>query len=334
MTTANSAGFTAEMALAEEVTAGTSPAISTALRDYFTGDPGINPVQNVIVPGNVYGRHPTEHILSDYHMEGNIPQIVTPNGHLGYWLGGAIGAESSAQQGGTAAYLHTYTPADAPKTYSMWYKRGGNQQVVIPYVVPNTLQLVQNLDDVLRMNIGMIGQKETINADSFASADAYDTVEAFHNMDLTVTGPTNAAQAHYTEINFNNNYSIPLGKVHGSRFYSALVPGKRTVDGILRMWFDDDGDYQSFWGSTSETTPDVDGVYNTVSLVFTWDTGVLADTGYNYKLVVTVPEAVYTQTSVTIGDRILQEVQWSADYDTGDTYEVKAELTNIVASYP
>lgn len=334
MTTANSAGFTAEMALAEEVTAGTSPAISTALRDYFTGDPGINPVQDSIDPANVYGRHVVDIFLSDYHMEGNIPQIVTPNGHLGYWLGGAIGAESSAQQGGTAAYLHTYTPADAPKTYSMWYKRGGNQQVVIPYVVPNTLQLVQNLNDVLRMNVGMIGQKETINADSFASADAYDTIDAFRNADLTVTGPTNAAQTHYTEINFNNNYTVEQGKVHGSRHYSALVPGKRNVDGVIRMWFDDDGDYQSFWGSTSETTPDADGVYSTIPLVFTWDRGVLADTGYNYKLIITVPEAVFRQTSVNVDGRIAQTINWTARYDTGDSYEVKAELTNIVASYP
>ena len=123
MTTALSAGFEAEMVIAEEVTKGTPPAITTGLRDDFTDDPAINPVQNVIRLGNVRSRHTLSHVLSDYHMEGNIPQIVTPGGHIGYWLGMAIGDPTSAVQGGTAAYLHTYEPDDDLKTFSLWFKR-------------------------------------------------------------------------------------------------------------------------------------------------------------------------------------------------------------------
>ena len=334
MTTANSAGFLAEMVIAEEATKGTTPAITTGLRDYFTGDPAINPVQNVIELGNVQKRHMVGHVLSDYHMTGSVPQIVTPNGQIGYWLGLAIGAESSAQQGGSAAYKHTYTPADDLKTFSMWYKRGGNQQVVIPYGLVDTLLLEQGVDDVLRSTTGVYGRTETINADDFTTADAYDTAAPFHNMDLAVTGPTNAAQVHRSSILFSNNYDLARGKVHGSRFYEAAIPGKRGVTGTIEMWFDDDGDYQSFWGSSSDTTPDVDGVFSTIPLNFKWDTNtIIADT-YEYTLEIDIPEVLYRTSTVTIEDRIRQVIDFSAQYDTGDSYEVEAYLTNQVVSYP
>lgn len=334
MTTALSAGHLAEMVIAEEVDKGTSPAITTGLRDYFTGDPGINAVQNVIELGNVQKRHTVGHVLSSYHMVGSVPQIVTPGGHIGYWLGMAIGDPSSAAQGGTAAYKHTYTPDDDLKTFSMWYKRGGNQQVVIPYGLVNTLLLEQSVDDVLRATVGIFGQTETINADDIDTADAYDTADPFHNMDLTVTGPTNATESHKTSILVDNKYDIAKGKVHGSRFYEDAVPGKRAVTGTSELWFDDDGDYQSFWGSTTDTTADVNGVFDTIPLNFKWDTNEVAATGYNYILEIDIPEAVYTATTVTIEDRIRQTINWSAQYDVSDAYEIEAYLTNLVVSYP
>lgn len=334
MTTALGAGHLSEMVIAEEVTKGTSPAITTGLRDYFMGDPGINPVQTVIDLGNIQNRHRVGHALSDYHMVGSPTQIVTPGGHIGYWLGMAIGAESSAQQGGTAAYKHTYTPADDLKTFSMWYKRGGNQQVVIPYGLVNTLLLEQAPNDVLRSTVGLFGRTETINADDIATADAYDTAGAFHNMDLAVTGPTNAAQVHKSSILIDNKYDVEKGKVHGSRFYEAAVSGKREISGTMEMWFNDDGDYQSFWGSTSDVTPDVDGEFSTIPLNFKWDTNVFIEDPYEYALEIDIPEALYRTSTITIEDRIRQTINWSAQYDTTDTYEIEAYLTNAVVSYP
>ena len=333
MTTENSAGHFSELVIAEEADKGTPPAITTGLRDYFAGDPNINPVQKVVPLGNTQLRHRTGFVLGSYYLTGNIPQIVTPGGHIGYWLGGAIGDPSSLQQGGTVAYKHTYTPDNDLLTYSAWFKRGGNQQVVIPYVVVNTLMLEQDMD-VLRSRVGIIGQKETINADDFATADAYDTAAPFHNMDLAVTGPVNAANVFNSSILINNKYNVNRGGVHGSRFYKALVPGKREITGKFEIWFDDDGDYQSFWGSTTDTTPDINGVHSTIPLNFKWDTNVEAATGYDYTLEIDIPEAVFVATTVKIEDRIRQIVDWSAQYDTSDAYEIEAYLTNKVVSYP
>ena len=328
MTTGNSAGFLAEMAVAPEATKGTSPAIATAQRDYFDSDPGINGVQNVTRLGHIQKRHNITHILSSYHVEGSIPLVVTPEGTLGHYLVCALGADTEAQQGGTTAYTHTFTNSDDPETFSMWYLRGGNQEVVIPYCVVNTLNITQSVDDALRATIGFIGQKETISTDDIDTAVAYDTNTPFHNMHLSVTGPVNAATVHNSSIDINNNYDVSRGKVHGSRFYTSMVPGQRDVSGSFDLWFDDDGDYQNFWGSTSDTTPDVLGEYTPVSLVFKWDLGDNFDGTYDRYLEITVPEAVYETTTVSIGERIVQTVNWHANYDTGDSYEIQVVLQN------
>lgn len=335
MTTALSAGHTSMMVIAEEADKGTSPAIATGLRDNFTADPGITAVQKTIRLGeNMQDRYNKGHVMTSYHMAGSVPQMVTPNGHIGYWLGMAIGDPSSAQQGGTAAYKHTYTPDDDLKTFSMWYARGGNQQVVIPYGAVDTLLIEQSPSDVLRSTVGIIGQKETINADDMTTADAYDTARKFHDAHLTVTGPVGATEVFSSSILVNNKYNVDKGRAHGSRFYNALIPGKREVTGTMELWFDDDGDYQNFWGSTSETTPDVAGDFTPIPLNFSWDSGELADTGFNYILALDVPEVAFEATNVIMEERIRQTIDWSAQYDTGDSYDIQAELTNTVVSYP
>lgn len=333
MTTELSAGHISELVIAEEVTKGIPPAIATGLRDYHLDGLDINPIQKVIPLGNVQQRHRFGYVLGKYHMKGVVPQNVTPNGHIGYWLGGAIGGPSSAQQGGTVAYKHTYTPADDLPTHSAWLKRGGNQQVLIPYVVVDKLLLEQNID-VLKSTTTIIGQKDPLNSDDFTTADAYDTINPFQNIDLAVTGPVGAADVFNSKILIDNKYNVDKGYVHGSRFYNALVPGKREITGQFEIWFDDDGDYQSFWGSSAATTPTDTGEYSTVPLNLKWDSNIEAASGYNYCLEIDLPEAVYVATEVKIEDRIRQIIDWSAQYDTSDTYEIEAYLTNKVVSYP
>lgn len=333
MTTANSATYLAEMAIALEDTSG-SAETTPDMYDYFSDDPGINPIQNVIRLGNVQDRANLKHVLSDYHIEGSIPQIVEPEGMIGWWLKLALGALSSAAQGGTAAYKHTYTPADAIASFTLWLLRGGNQQVKVPYGTVLSLELSQALDDVLRSTVRIAGQKDLIATDFGSSS--YSTLDPFHNfmLEVSISGATTgqAAQVHNTVITIDNGIDLSDGRVHGSRFYNAVVTGKRTVSGSMDIWFDDDSEYEKFWGAAAAVTPG--NTTAVVPLIFTWDTGIEADTGYNYALVVTVPDAVYEATTVNLsGNRIVQHIDWYAEYDTGISAEVKVELTNTKTGY-
>lgn len=335
MTTTNSASHLSEMAVAEEATAGTAETTPTKY-DYFTGDPGINPTQNVIRQPTVHGRSVMKHILGGYSVNGSIPLMVEPEGILGWFLKWGLGSVSSTQEGATGAYTHTFTPADTIKSFTTWMKRGGNQQIKIPYCVVSGISLNQSVDAGLEATVDFFGQKDEI-ADDFGTA-SYSTLSPFKNSDLTVSidGSTTgqAAQVHNSSIEISNDISADDGKVHGSRFYSSLVPGIFGVNGSMDLWFDDDSEYERFWGdgSTPATSPEESS--GTVPLVFTWDTGIEADTGNNYKLVVTIPAAVYETTSVSVGgNRVVQSVSWFGEYDASASAEIKIELTNTIDEY-
>ena len=333
MTTANSATYLAEMAVAEEATPGIAET-TPDIYDCFTDDPGINPVQNVIRDGCVRGRANLKHVLSNYHIEGSPPMIVDPEGMIGWWLKWVLGGLSSVQEGATTAYKHTYTPADELKTFTLWLLRGGNQQVKVPYGTVLSLELVQGLDDVLRSTVRIAGQKDQMTTD-FGSSD-YSQLDPFHNtmLGVSIAGATTgqAAQAHNTVITIDNGIDLDDGRTHGSRYYNAVIPGKRNVSGSNDIWFDDDIEYERFWGAAATSSP-LD-VGTPVPLIFTWDTGIEAGTGYNYQLVVTIPAAIYESTTVNLsGNRIVQHIEWYAENDPITSREVLVELTNTKTGY-
>lgn len=332
MTSANSAGFLSDIAIKEEGTPGTAETVP-AKYDYMTDNPAIDPVQTVVPGGAVQNRARIKSVLGGYHMEGAIPFMVEPEGMIGWFLKWALGGVSSAVQGATAAYKHTYTPADALKTFTLWLKRAGNQEVKIPYTVINSLEFTQSVNDALRATAGIVGQKDTITTD-FGSA-SFSTLNPFANQHLTVSiaGATTgqAAQVHNTTISIVNNFDVEKGRVHGSRFYTGLVPESRDVSGSFDVWFDDDIEYERFWGAAAATTPSATAT--PVALIFTWDTGIEAATGYNYILKITLPGVVYVATTVNVTGRSMQTVTFEGQYDTTATNEISAELTNTITTY-
>lgn len=333
MTTANSATYLSEMAVAEEATPGVAET-TPDMYDCFTDDPSINPVQAIIKDGCVHSRSNKKHVLSNYHMDGSLPQMVEPEGMIGWWLKWALGGLSSAQEGATTAYKHSYTPADELKSFTLWLLRGGNQQVKIPYGTVLSLELVQSLDDVLRSTIRIAGQKDEIATDFGSSS--YSQLDPLHNtmLGVSIAGSTTgqAAQVHNTSITIDNGIDLDDGRAHGSRFYGAVVPGKLNVSGSMDIWFDDDIEYERFWGAAAASSPV--SVSTPVPLIFTWDTGIEAGTGYNYQLVITIPAAIYESTSVNLsGNRIVQHIDWYAEYDNSTSREILVELTNTKTGY-
>lgn len=320
-------GYSTEMAIVKEGTPGTVPAVSGAQREYFTEDPGINPVQSVVKLPTVSARYERKPVLSNYHVEGSIPIIATAEGALGILLTSALGEDTSALVNGTA-YSHTFAPADAPSTLAIWMKYGTIFQRTVNYCVVNTLEFTQSPDDALRVTASFIGQKDIINADDMSTAAAYDTLDPFMNSDLTVTGPANATQVHNSTITLNNNYDVADGRVHGSRFFGEMIPGKREITGSFDMWFDSPNDYKSFWGATDATEPDENGDFSTIELAFNWNMNNNFSTTYDHELTINIPDAVYETTNITIGNRVKQTVTWSASYGTAEGYEMNIVLQN------
>lgn len=335
MTSANSAAFLSDIAFAEEATAGTVET-TPDVYDFMTDDPAINPVQTVIKLPTIQTREQRRSTAGDYHMEGNVPMFVDPEGALGFILECGIGASTSAQQGATSAYKHTWQPDDTLKTLTTWLKRGGNQQIKIPYTLVNTINFKQGLNEVLMMNVGIIGQKDQI-ADDFGDA-SYSTVTPFRSQDLTVSiagsDAAQAAQVHNVDLTIDNGFNIQDCMVFGSRHYAAHVGGKRKVSGSFDMWFDSDVEYERFWGDAATPATDPETEITATTLQFNWDTGIEADTGYNYELDIAMDEVIYESTKVSIGGgRVKQTVDFFAEYDATATNEIEFYLVNTVVSY-
>lgn len=332
MTTANSASFLSRVAFEEEVTPGTA-GTTPDLYAYTSDDPGINPVQTTIQNVNVQNRDVTCITPSSYHIEGSIPLFATGE-NMGWFLKWLIGNVSSAQEGATTAYKHSYTPADTLKTFTTWVKRGENQQIKIPYCVVDSMELTQSIDDSLRAVFGIIGKSDSITADY--GTENFDTLCPFGNQHLTVSigGSTSAqaAEVHNTTMNISNGFNVDSGRVHGSRFFSDLIPGKRSVSGSFDMYFNDDSEMQMFWGNSTATGPADE--LTSQPIVLMWDLGIAAGVGFNYILQVTVPGANYVSTTVNIGgDRVVQSVSFVGKYDTVAANAVSIELTNKTTDY-
>jgi len=333
MATDDSASFLSEIAIAEETTKGTAET-SPDKYDYFIDDPTINPNQSSLKLRPNQTRSVRKNAPGMYYVEGSgMQQYVEPEGMLSNWLKWVLGGVVSAQQGGTAAYKHTFKTADTVKAFTMWLKRGDVQQVKHPYCSVRSLELNQSVDGALRSTVNFIGQKDVIATD-FGSA-SYGTLEVFTNqmLEVSIAGAATgqAVQVHNPTIKFAQAINPEDGMSHGSRFYKALIAGAVDVTGSFDMWFDDDSEYQRFWGNAAASEPA--DLATPVPLIFTWDSGVEADTGYNYILEISVPDAIYESTVVNLGGtRIKQTINWWAQYDSGIASEVQVDLTNTETS--
>ena len=330
MTVATSVSSLSEMAIAEEATAGTAET-TPVLYDYFTGDPAVQPVQDVIELRNVYGRDPANTVLGGYHTTGTIPQMVDPDGAVGWWLKWFMGTATASQMDASTAYQHTFTPSDTLKTFTFWFKYGGTLQTKSVNNVVNTFKLSQATSDALKMEVGILGGVDATASDFGSSS--YSTTNVFTNSMLTVSisGATTgqAAQVFNSVIQGSNNFDENLGRVHGQRDPKDRVPGKRNVTGSFEMWFNDDSEYQKFWGSASATTPAATAT--AVPLIYTWDLGEEAGTSHNYELEITLPAVKYRSTAINVGgDRVVQKIDWVAEKDS---YVMQITVTNKITEY-
>lgn len=332
MTAAGTASYISRIAVEEEATKGTA-GTTPDLYLYCSDDPGLNPVQTIIKSEVVQDRDLKCLTPGSYHIEGSIPLYVTAE-NIGWFLKWALGSVSSAQQGGTAAYQHDFTPADDLKAFTTWLKRGDNQTIKTTYCVINELEFTQAVGEALRATVNIIGKSDIIAADY--GTESFDTLCSFADQHFTASigGSTSgqAAQVHDMSLKIANGFDVDSGRVLGSRFFTDLVTGKRVVNGSFNMFFSDDLEMQMFWGNSTATSP-ADALTGQ-ALIFTYDLGIEADTGYNYELEFTIPDAYYETTTVNVGGkRVSQNVTFLGIYDTVATNAISIKLVNKTTDY-
>lgn len=237
----------------------------------------------------------------------------------------ALGAKASAQQGGTAAWKHTLTIADAlPLGLSLEIYREGLATDVSYWVDSckiNTLGLSIDTEGVLVATFGTIGRDLITGAKSSNSL----VTAGFSTKDLVIFSGGAVTWGVVTKSvkNFSLTLNNSLTPRHfiGSRY--TLEPyrnGKIEVTGNFVVEFDGAAEYNDFRNAQERA----------LVLTFTGDT---IEAPYTYQFVISCNVAVLgdAQANISAPGPIELPISFKS-YLSGDNKELKIEITNTLTS--
>ncbi|MCW4048057.1 MAG: phage tail tube protein [Candidatus Bathyarchaeota archaeon] len=311
------------VALGKETIYGTAVA---AMR-YAEAVASIKPDQSWIIPASVGSRAVRKRALGPYRARGNIGDFpVEPENIIGELLLGVFGSVSSVQQGGTSAYLHTFSPAESLPSYTV---RLGVEQAerVLPGGLVESLTVKFKHDDVIKATAEILsGFPETrasINTPSISTLQPFD-MQATSAV-LSINGSSKRSMVYDLELTVKNNIPFDRGALDG-RTFSTKRYGQREVTGKLSAYFDDTSEYDRFIAG------------NEFTLLVT-AVGPLIAGSYYYQLGFELRKCVYLRESApdvkVQNEPLVIDAPFQAFYDTsgGFNAEAKATLQNAITSY-
>jgi len=288
--------------------------------DSFQPDPGVTILEPVAFRASMYQQ------LTKFRARGNIGAWkVLPEDIIGEALYGVLGAKSSAQQGGTAAYKHTFTPAD---TIVSWTLRKGVEltELVNPGCLFNKLTLnsrhAEMLEAILEVvGVGAAPSKTTLGTPTFSTLLPF----VYHQCTILLAGGNKSTMVYDSSVDINNNVPVDKGG-HGSQYMPKIRVGNREVSGKLSTYFDETNQYDAFIAGTEFT------------LNLKWVGAQIGATGYYYTLELDLPRCIYTSRGAPeikpLAEPLVIDAPFRALYKT-DTYnaDIKAYLTNTITAY-
>jgi hypothetical protein len=312
-------------ALGKETVAYGTPAAATR---YLEAIASIKPDQNWVIPPPIASRAFRKRNLGPYRARGNIGDFPVEPENIGELLFGVFGSVNSAQQGGTTAYLHTFTPADTLPSYTVRLSADTAQRI-LPGGLIEALTIKFGHDkDIQAIAEILSGFPEETAA---LETPTISTLQALNMQDaasvLTILGTSKRNLIYDLEINIKNNIPFDRGDLSGRSFATKRV-GQREITGKISMYFDDTmgGEYDKFMTATE------------FALIIN-ARGPLIVGSYYYFLELELRKCVYLKDSVPDvkpqNEPVVVDAPFKAFYDTtgGFNAEIKAKLQNTITAY-
>lgn len=281
----------------------------------------IVPDQGWIIPETVARRAFEKKVLGAFRARGNIEFPVEPENGIGWYLKWALGSVSSAQQGGTSAYKHTFKSADAIKSFTGRVGADTDERVLGGCLL-NSLALRFSHGAEVRGVAEVFAAEEakgSIGSPTFSALDPFVFSQA--TVEFADTAKAIVAEG---EVRINNRIPFDRG-VLGSRYFPKILVGKRLVDGRLSLFFDDATEYDRFLAGTE------------FKLELLTTGPAIGATGYNYTLNIIMTKCVYLRDTAPHVDRrelIVLDAPFQAFYDNTSATEITVELMNEETDYP
>jgi len=285
---------------------------------------GIGADQEILLDETVRGRDYYKQSAGPVKVGGGFPFFVAPENGIGQLLYYCLGAVSSAQQGGTSAYLHTITPADDQPSFTV--EKGLDAVTALQYpgckVGKLTLKSVKK--EKLSCTVDLIGKTEkvvSLSTPSWSNLPDFTFAQGTFKLNAVACGDIMAIQAAISNALRGDEYRP------GSRVISKLPVGARAVDGSFDIEFVDKVQLERFYGAANATEPQ--DTLTGVALDLLWE-GALIEGAYKYSLGLEIPQVYYNTAKALLNKRdlIVQGIEFKAIYDATATYAIRAKLQN------
>lgn len=299
--------------------------VAVAASVYLNARCSDNPDNNVVTLKPVATQNETDYLVGPYTNQGKIEEYYVKPDNIGELLMAIFGTDTPAQQGGSAAYLHTFTFNDVPPSYTV--RKGVElDEEVLAGCLFNDLNVKFTAKDGVKAAAGFYNTKlktsTTIGVPSLSSLSAFPCMNlSAASGNLTIAGSDKRATIYEAEIDVAR--SIPFNKVFNlsSREMPAKMVGGRTVTGKLSAIFNSITERDRVLAGTPFT------------LVANIAGALIADT-YYYSLGFELRNCVYLSggsPAVKDADEpLVAEMPFRAHYDTTDGFNAvaKAYLQN------
>lgn len=239
---------------------------------------------------------------------GKIDVVLDPT-TIPYWLALALGAISSAPDGGGYKHTITVNPDSAPLTATIWRDRGVGE-VHFPYSVVDNIEL-SFADDVGKVSAEIISQYP---ADQARTATVED-LEYFTFRNATVS--TGAGEIKVRELTLKiENGAEPIFAPGSNNVDRIGLKGFR-VSGNFKLLLEDEVQLDAFTGLAKQA----------LTITFTGDGGETIE--------ITIPQFRIDNWTEDAGidDLVHEGIDFVAEYDTGTNSTISAEVVNDVEEY-
>lgn len=258
-------------------------------------------------------------IQTTIDINGKIRMYLRPS-ELGEFLHMMLGDASSAQQGGSAAYLHTFTPGNViqPDSYTLFVDRGVS---VKKYNLCNvkTIKISRAPDAPIIVEIDLMGRTEasgSIGSPSFAESGAL----SIKHDTFTVGGASNT-QVKQWEVILDNGL-IALHTTGQQQGAVDLLATEHAARGSFLCYHESDTERDKFVAGT--VTSLQINIEDTVAIAST----------YNYLLNLLFDEITYRAYPYEVEDNLIaSKVEWVAHYYPSNSRIYRVNLQNAATAY-
>lgn len=230
-----------------------------------------------------------------------------------------MGDPSSAQQGGTSAYLHTFTQASTllPQSYTVFMDRNIG---VLKYNGCNVaeLKVTGTPEDFIMVEASMMFLGEasgSIGSPSYVESEEL----TWQHVTFNIAGSSN------TEVK-SFEFSLKNGL-----FRKRVTAQSAAPEQLVATEYSADCNFVVYFENTTERDKFIAGTVTSIEAVIAGDT--IAST-YKYTLEILLDDFVYTAFPWGVEDGLIAaQVVGHAVYDTSNTRLFRVRVTNIATAY-